>query len=155
MEYLREYRQLVVFDCDNGQLSIFSDDLTCAALILPNFEYHIFWNDLNVPMFQKLKFSLKRFHQIYLKPNYSKQIATKPDSRLVNFIHEHIDEFEFILIVHGHDRCYKEIFQYVINVYGRHKIVLLEIIDPYSQNIYKILMQRQVEHAVSNFHPQS
>ncbi|CAF4812850.1 unnamed protein product [Rotaria socialis] len=128
--------------------------MTLAAFIPSYYECYIFWNDFKTSMFTTLCSSLQLFPHIHLSPNYCEQITLVPDSNLVNFAHEHINEFTYILIVHGNDRCYEEIFRSVTNQYGQNKIRLLEIVEPYNEHIQKILIHFQTGQTTYNFHDQ-
>lgn len=140
-----DYRQLVLFDCDNGRHILFTDFATLVMLIPSTCEYHVFWNDCKVSKFYNLSLLLKEFPQIHLHPSYSKDTPNTKHSTLSNYLLDHVDEFSFILLVHGRDRCYEEVFQCVTQEYGRDKLALLEIEIPFDRYIGQIIARLNTE----------
>ena len=137
------YRQLILFDCDDGRLSLFKDHKQYLRQIPSNCECYIFWNDHKLPVYKKLSCILNKYSCIRLCPSYRQQTNDSSDSYLLFILNKLICEFSFVLLVHGDDQSYASVFKRVVKQYGHDKMKLKAINKPFSHHLLHILTRLQ------------
>lgn len=138
------HRQLVLFDCDDGRLSLFKNHKKYLSRIPSNCECYIFWNDFKFPVYKRFKLLLQKYSYMHLCPYYCKTNDLHK-SNLLFYLDKLMSKFSFILLVHGDDRSYKSVFKRIRKQYGDEKIELKVIDYPFSQHLPHIIGRLQVE----------
>ncbi len=144
-------QQLVLFDCDDGRLSIFKNHNEYLSQIPPNCECYVFWNELKFPVYKKLECILRKYSHIHLCPSYDEQ-TNSCSSNLLFYLEVLICKFSFVLLVHGTDHAYRQVFKRVTKQYGIERIGLASINKPFSQNLPNIIKQLQKKNRAYTYH---
>lgn len=145
-----KFRQLVLFDCNEGRLSIFKEHEKYLSQIPPNCECYIFWNDLKFPVFKNLQWVLRNYSRIYYCPSYRQQIDSSSNPDLLSFLDKSIIHFSFVLLVHGSNQSYRADCARVIQEYGNEKIKLQEIRKPFSHHLRYVIRRLRKKHRAYN-----
>ena len=137
------YRQLLLFDCDAGRSSLFNN-LEIVNQIPLNCQCYLFWNN-NDP---QITLNLNRLSQIeqriHLCPSTLRNSKNSADAKLIYFLGKFVNDFPFILIVHGNDQIYSEVISTVKSEFNSQKIEEKQINEsPHSQMLQQIIEQCQ------------
>ncbi len=143
------YRQLVLFDCDDGRLSLFKNHDQYLSKIPGNCECFIFWNDLKFPVYKKLERILRKYSHIHLCPTYREQTDDSCTSDLLFYLDKLITKFSSVLLVHGDGHAYRKVFKHLTEQYGTAQMGTKTINKPFSQHLPDILKQLRAKNRES------
>jgi hypothetical protein len=146
------YRQLVLFDCDDGRLSLFKDHKIYLPRLPSNCECYVFWNDLKLPVYKKLNFILSKYSHIHPRPSYCQHMDNSSNSDLLSLLDKLICKFSFVLLVHSDDQSYMNVFKRVTEQYGNEKLELKAINKPFSHHLPHILTRLRQKCREYNYH---
>ncbi|UJR30021.1 hypothetical protein I4U23_017566 [Adineta vaga] len=132
--------RLVLFDCDNDRLSLFTDHDTLISQIPSNCEYHLHWDDSKLFMVSILDSFVSKRSNIRLKPSYDSQSKTDVNKKLIKDLDDHVNVFRFILLVHGREQNYRPVLDRIAKEYGQYKMELFPIDPPFHQYLEKIII---------------
>jgi hypothetical protein len=143
------YNQLILVDCDGGRASIFNDK-TILYQLPSNCECYLFWNKDNETVTHKLN-QLHDNPQIHLCPSHLRNSKNSADGKLIYFLGKLVENFHFILILHGNDNIYNEVIQSVVHDYGQQKIDHMKIQRPIVKDLKDVFVELQRRNKQHNY----
>jgi hypothetical protein len=143
------YSQLILFDCDGGRASLFNDQ-TIVSQLPSNCECYLFWNKDSHTVTDNLN-RLSNNPQIHLCPSFLQNSKNSADGKLIYFLGKLVEDFPFIVIVHGNDNIYNEVVEAVVHDYNRQKIEQKKIPYPNSQALQDLFMQLRSRNEQNNY----
>ncbi|CAF3387042.1 unnamed protein product, partial [Rotaria sp. Silwood2] len=133
------YQHLILVDCDGGRGSIF-DDLTLLKDLPNNCLLHLFWNNSDVAINEKLQ-RLKTNAQCHLHPSLLLNVKNSADAELIYFLGKSVIQYSSIIIVGEGDEIYREVVESVNKDFGKKKTIELVKIDDSKSCLLKLIEQ--------------
>lgn len=131
MSFASTYRQLVLFDCNDNRLNLFKDHEKYLSKIPSYCHCCIFWNDRQLNVFQNLYWAFRKYSNVHFCPSYSNQINDSPREDILAFVQALLQTFSYILVVHGGDQSYSNIYNCIKREDGKEKLDLYTIQQPF------------------------
>ncbi|CAF4639232.1 unnamed protein product, partial [Rotaria socialis] len=144
--------QLVLFDCDDDQFSLFEDHQKYLSRTSSSCECYIFWDDFKLPVYNNLKRIFGTYSHMHLSPSNCRQIDNSSCSAILSCLDELICKFSFVLLVHGDDQSYRSAFKRITKQYGKQKFELYAISKPFSQHLSYIATRLRKKKRQHNYH---